>query len=280
MHLIPFHPPRACTAQVGRIEDQDLFTRRMEEIEPILRYCRYNLDTTSDSAGDAAAAEEQLVEMGREGSSAGGDLLAAKLESVVAEARKKQASALDSVEWRGKKVEVRSEALRVALVKADELARRLYQPRDGAAGGGGRGEGGGDPKPGQYLKVFGAYDDALAAVSEEVSRLQGRGGGVKMEANRAELEALRAYARHHKLRLMIERNERLVQELQDNRTAAGAGDGGDRDPAAEVADIVHVYDALLQSVRGMMTNLGGGEDASGKNPDSTPNIACVHVKVE
>ncbi|CAM9827301.1 unnamed protein product [Laminaria digitata] len=253
--------------KVGRIEDQDLFTRRVDEIEPILRYCRYNLDTTSGSAGDAAAAEEQLVLMGREGSSAGGDLLAAKLESVVAEARKKQASALDSVGWRGKKVAVRSEALRVALVKADDLARRLYQPREGTGGGGGGGgggEGGGDPKPGQYLKVFGAYDDALAVVSEEAGRLQGKGGGLKMEANRTELEALRAYARHHKLRLMIERNERLVQELQDTRSSAGVGvgDGGERDPAAEVADIVHIYDALLQSVRGMMTNLGGGEDAS------------------
>lgn len=259
-----------------------MFTRRVEEIEPILRYCRYNLDTTSGSAGDAAAAEQQLVEMGREGSSAGGDLLAAKLESVVTEARKKQASALDSVGWRGKKVAVRSEALRVALVKADELARRLYQARNGAgSGGGGEGERGGDPKPGQYLKVFGAYDDALAAVSEEAGRLQGKGGGVKMEANRAELEALRAYARHHKLRLMIERNERLVQELQDIWNAAGVGDGGERDPAAEVADIVHIYDALLQSVRGMMTNLGGGEDASGKRPEATPNTqtASAHVFV-
>lgn len=233
----------------------------MEEIEPLLRYCRYNLDTataTGDAAA-AAAAEEHLLEMEREDSTAGGDLLAAKLESVVAEARKKQASALDSVEWRGKKVAVRSETLRVALVKADELARRL---------GGDNSTSGEDPKPGQYLKVFGAYDDALATVSEEASRLQGKGGGAKMEAHRAELEALRAYAQHHKLRLMLQRNERLVEELQEKRKAGGEAPGGggdrDRDPVGEVADIVHVYDALLQSVRNMVTNLVGGEDASGE----------------
>lgn len=233
----------------------------MEEIEPILRYCRYNLDTATGSAGDAAAAEEHLVEMGRQDSSAGGDLLAAKLESVVAEARKKQASALDSVEWRSKKVAVRSETLRVALVKADELARRLGQPaaEEGDAAGA-------DPKPGQYLKVFGAYDEALATVSEEASRLQGKGGGVKMEAQRAELEALRAYAQHHKLRLMLQRNERLVRELQDKRSGGVrvAGGTGERDPVGEVADIVHVYDALLQSVRSMVTNLGGGDDVDGE----------------
>lgn len=254
--------------KVGRIEDQDLFSRRVEEIEPLLRYCRYNLDTATGDT--AAAAEENLLEMGREDSSAGGDLLAAKLESVVAEARKKQASALDSVEWRGKRVAVRSETLRVALVKADELARRLAG--EPAAGGGGgapssSSSGGGreDPKPGQYLKVFGAYDDAVATVSEEASRLQGKGGGAKMDAHRAELEALRAYAQHHKLRLMLQRNERLVLELQEKRKAGGGGGGGrDRDSVGEVADIVHVYDALLQSVRSMVTNLGGGDGANGE----------------
>lgn len=260
------HPPPA--PQVGRIEDQDLFSRRVEEIEPLLRYCRYNLDTAA--GGDAAAAEEQLLEMGREDSSAGGDLLAAKLESVVAEARKKQASALDSVEWRGKKVAVRSETLRVALVKADELARRLRRGPAAASGGGAAAEvggGGEDPKPGQYIKVFGAYDEALGTISQETSRLQGKGGGAKMEAHRAELEALRAYAQHHKLRLMLQRNERLVEELQEKRKAGGAAGAGERDPVGEVADIVHVYDALLQSVRNMVTNLGGGEDAGGEMRD-------------
>lgn len=260
--------------QVGRIEDQDLFSRRVEEIEPLLRYCRYNLDTAT---GDAAAAEEHLLEMEREESSAGGDLLAAKLESVVTEARKKQASALDSVEWRGKKVAVRSEILRVALVKADELARRLGAGGQGGAAAGGGGGGSSsedDPKPGQYLKVFGAYDDALRTVSEEALRLQGKGGGIKMEAHRAELEALRAYAQHHKLRLMLQRNERLVQELQEKRKAGGGAGGDrdrDRDPVGEVADIVHVYDALLQSVRNMVTNLGGGEDANGERGERRGN---------
>lgn len=253
--------PFCCRQQkVGAIEDQDLFSRRVEEIEPILRYCRYNLDAT---------ASEELLEMSREDSSAGGDLLAAKLESVVAEARKKQASALDSVEWRGKKVAVRSETLRVALVKADELARRLE--------GGGRSPSCEDAKPGQYLKVFGAYDDALGIISQETSRLQGKGGGAKMEAHRSELEGLRAYAQHHKLRLMVQRNERLVQELQEKRKAGGGG--GERDPVGEVADIVHVYDALLQSVRGMVTNLGGGDDENGERGNTQTPCSSIPPRV-
>lgn len=106
--------------------------------------------------------------MSREGATgAGGDLLASKLESVVAEARKKQASALDSVEWRGKKVAVRSEGLRVALVKAGELARSLGSAAEvggGRSGGGGReGDGvvGEDLKPGRYLKVCVLRDVAI-----------------------------------------------------------------------------------------------------------------------
>lgn len=98
---------------------------------------------------------------------------------------------------------------------------------------------------------------------------------MKMGAHRAELESLRAYAQHHKLRLMLQRNERLVQGLQERRIAGGdagvgggGGNGAERDPVGEAADIVHVYDALLQSVRSMVANLGGGDDAGGE-------ICCV-----
>ncbi|CAM9718365.1 unnamed protein product [Discosporangium mesarthrocarpum] len=243
-------------SKVGRIEDQDLFARRVEEMEPILRYCRYNIQSRG---GDPAEAEARLLEMGRGreggGASGGGDLLAAKLESVLAKAHKKQARALDSVEWRGKRVAVRSEAIKLALIKADELAERILP-----SPGGGRG--GGDPRPGQYLKVFGAYDDALSAVGREAGQLQGKGGGAKMEAQRVEYEALRAYAQHKKLRLMVQRNERLVEDLQRWRSG-DTGGVGSKDLAEKAADIVHVYDALLQSVRAMITNLRGGEDTSG-----------------
>lgn len=231
------------------IEDQDLFSRRVEEIEPVMRYCRYNLSTGNGSPEGVAATQDQLVEGGRDGSVADADLLGERLASVIAEARKTQTRELGSVEWRGKKVSVRSEDVRVALNKADKLSQRLGHSTGEAFGA--------TLSPVVYQSVLGLYDDALSLISKEVSRLRGKGGGLKIEAHRAELEALRAYVQHNKLTLMVQRNERLVLELQERGPMVAAEKGGERNFVGEVTDIIHVYDALLQGVRDILTNLGG-----------------------
>lgn len=260
--------PLACLIQqAGRIEDQDLFARRVEELEPKMRFCRYNLNSSRGSADDAAESEKLL----RKADDRVDDALAAKLESVLAEARKTQASAVNSVEWRGKQISVRSGDLGALLVKADKLAGRLFQSREAPEGATKKDSkrGQGEPTSGQYLKVVGAYDEALTMISREASKLQGKGGGMKMEAQRAELEALRSYAQHHKLRLMLRRNERVARDLQKRRsrgtTTRRKTNTGKGDRLPDAADIVHVYDALLQSVRSMVANLGGGEHTDGKN---------------
>lgn len=231
------------------IEDQDLFSRRVEEIEPVMRYCRYNLGTGNGSPEGVAATQDQLVEVGRDGSFADADLLGERLASVIAEACKTQTKELGSVEWRGKKVSVRSEDVRVALIKADKLSQRLGHSTREAFGA--------SLSPVVYQSVLGLYDDALSLISKEASRLRGKGGGLKIEAHRAELEALRAYVQHHKLTLMVQRNERLVLELPERGPMVAAEKGGERNLVGEVTDIIHVYDALLQGVSDILTNLGG-----------------------
>ena len=241
----------------------------MEEIEPTLRYCRYNLAKMNGSAG------EELAKTGREDSSAGGDLLAAKLESVVAQARATQDSKVGSVNWRGKKVSVRSEDLRDKLTKADGLARRLGR---GSAGEAGKGKAVvASLSPEQCQNISGAYDDALSLISEEASRFRGKGSGVKVEARRAELEALRAYAQHHKLTLMQQRNEDVVQQLREKWRKGTRGRGVEkRDPVGEVADIIHVYDALLRGVRDMVINLGGEDGDDGESQEiAIGSMSCM-----
>lgn len=287
---------RAWISQVGRVEDQDLFSRRVEEIEPMIRYCRYNMDSPEKSRDDDARTDAGKGDTGDDGVGNRADALAARLESVVTEAREKQSKAVDSVEWRGRRVTIRSEAVREALSRADKLTGRLAKlgagskvskksskksskesskekaPAQGAAS---------EPTPKQYVKVFSAYDDALSKIAEEASKLQGKGSGMKMEVHRAELEALRRYAQHHKLSLMVRRYERVVRELHERKRQGGSsvrsGGAGQRDRVAEAADIVHVYDALLQSVRGLVANMGGGEDAQGEATRVEPT--CYSCKI-
>lgn len=249
------------------IEDQDLFSRRVEEIEPVMRYCRYNLGSGNDSPEGVAATQDQPVEVGRDGSFADADLLGERLASVIAEARKTQTRELGSVEWRGKKVSVRSEDVRVALIKADKLAQRLGHSTGEAFGV--------SLSPTVYQSVLGLYDDALSLIAKEASRLRGKGGSLKIEEHRAELEALRAYAQHHKLTLMVQRNERLVLELQEKRGPVAATEqGGERNLVGEVTDMIHVYDALLQGARDILTNLGGGDNIDGEREKNGQIFQC------
>lgn len=263
-------PSSLLRRQLGLLEDEDLFKRRVEEIEPMMRYCRYKLDPSEGPPGE-----------GREESGAGATAVASKLESVAAESQMTRGGSPESIEWRGKAVSVRSEALGSTVLKADALAKRLFTSAKTSKRAARRGKKAAvdhpedskvevEPAPGLYLKVLGAYDDALLKVAQEMSKLQGKGAGVKVEGRRSELEVLRCYATHRKLGLLVRRNERIARELQEKRSSGGgskkgAGDEGKLDRSTAAADVVQAYDALLQSARAMIVNLGGAEDAAGQS---------------
>ncbi|CAM9180987.1 unnamed protein product, partial [Chrysoparadoxa australica] len=218
--------------QVGSLEDQDLFGQRAEEIAPSLRYCRYNLGQE-----DCAAVEE--------GSRAGDGLLASKLESVLVASRKQQAKTLDHVSWRGQEVPVTVEELRVAIVSIRETAAALAKLNE-------------QPQQQQeaklesaYLSLFSACSDAEKLISGEQKKLVGKAGGAgsKLEAQRSAYGLLLAFVEHQRLSATVVRNEALALALQSS-------------PEEHSADLVHVYDTLLQTVRGVRQCLttGSGDD--------------------
>ena len=59
----------------------------MEELEPLVRYCRYNVGRQS-GGGDLEEDSHLLMDIGR--SAAGGDMLRGKLEKSLADTRLKQ----------------------------------------------------------------------------------------------------------------------------------------------------------------------------------------------
>ena len=82
-----------------------MFAARLDDIQPSLRYCKYNVERST------AATSSDLRDLRR--AAEGSDQLQAKLDQLLAEARKTQAETMSEVDWRGHGVPVRSEKVRV-----------------------------------------------------------------------------------------------------------------------------------------------------------------------
>ena len=93
-------------------EEGALFRQKMDEITPSLRYCSYNI-------GDASRAD--LIAL--RGKGGGGQL--GDLESLISQTREQQAATLQDVEWKGRKMAVKHEKVRLFLLSYQESDQEL-----------------------------------------------------------------------------------------------------------------------------------------------------------
>ena len=92
-------------------EDAAVYRQRMNEIVPSLRFCAYN-------SGDEAAKQDLLNIRGQD------------VEDLLNQAREEQAVTLQDVEWRGRKMAVRAEKVRVFLLREKEFSEELAGKED------------------------------------------------------------------------------------------------------------------------------------------------------
>ena len=85
------------------------FNLQVDEIEPSIRYCAYNI-------GEETSIEDLLTMRMTAGGMGGEDLLTAKLDALISQTRQKQAATLSEVTFRGRTIPVKSEKVRVFLL--------------------------------------------------------------------------------------------------------------------------------------------------------------------
>ena len=105
-------------SKVSHAEQTHLYRQMIEEVEPSIRFCSYNLRRAGDEGAEEEDAEELDVEAAAEGAS---DILRSKLESVLNESRAKQAQDLNELEVLGERVPIRSEKTRICLIRANQV---------------------------------------------------------------------------------------------------------------------------------------------------------------
>lgn len=136
---------RAIYAELARLSllaDQQLYSDMVEEIQPIVRYCRYQLQTTGavEELGDEAAEEDDLsiVDILKDDSNnLASSVLRSRLEPILANVQAKQAANHDQVVFRQKAIPVTNDKLRVSLLRAQVcLSTHLGVEARGAQGRG------------------------------------------------------------------------------------------------------------------------------------------------
>eukprot|EP00937_MAST-01D_sp_MAST-1D-sp2_P007119 g7119.t1 len=265
---------------VGTVEQQDLFAQRVEELKPRIRYCRYQLDMGDDGADGGSAAD--LV------SGAAGDRsLQAKLKAVLSDSLNKAAEKMDTVQWCGHSVPVRSEAVRLAMLQLEEKgaeltaeeAARAKQLKGKKGKKGKKGEDGAGLRAGAgeedeglrslEFEIFGLFDDALRAVGKEERAMDGMKSGAKVDEQRGELAELKLYLARGKLLRAMARNQRLLADTEarlalqqrGGPAAAAAGGGGAGRRPVRADDMVHLFDLVLDNL----------DELLAQTPDGTTN---------
>lgn len=179
--------------KVGELEQQALCGQMVEEIEPSIRYCNYQISRRSGGAAagrpGADADSAALLDMSEHGRDLG--LLQSKLASLAEEARSQQTTSTSYLEWRGAQHPARHEKVRLALAQARELELQLLgapMEVDGSSSGAGGagGEGGGDAaaldgKLPLYDKLINCYNEARGQLKIALQAAAGGDSGAQVE---------------------------------------------------------------------------------------------------
>ncbi len=242
-------------AKLNAMEFNDLYDLRIQEIEPSIRYCDYNIQRFGgggggDSAAKAAADTKALLELKAAQTNA---LLQSKLDSALKETRKAKVSesaTSSGVRWRGADVPLDNAQVSAKVLEAKEHEMALTQ------GGGDDDE---ERKEEVYSALLTCMDEALQAVRTDQSREKAGGASPA-------LESCAQYLEFHKLRHTVARHSLLVAareaalQVADGAVAAGAARDAKAPGPKELASLYH---QMSQYVGAMLAVPGAAED-----PDS------------
>ncbi|KAK2919144.1 hypothetical protein Q8A73_003515 [Channa argus] len=213
-----------------------LYRQRVDEISPNIRYCAYNIDDPN--------AIKDLMQMRLTGG--GGGMMAEKLESLITQARTKQAATMSEVEWRGRTVPVKIDKARIFLLGLADNEAAIAQAANE------------ETKEHLYETLLVECRDTIQAVREELkNEAKQRERSSDVDSGKvSNLQFLHSYLTYIKLCTLVKRNESMAHTLQA-KLKQPESDENKRGPHPQ--DLIRLYDIILQSLAELST-LQGLED--------------------
>jgi len=223
-------------------EIKAVYVQKVDEIEPSIRYCAYNI-------GEETSIEDLLtMRMAAGGGMGGEDLLAAKLDALISQTRQKQAATLSEVTFRGRTIPVKSEKVRVFLLAHQEAEASLASAET-------------TDHQAILERIIDEVKDALLALAEEMKndpnyRPAPKGGkGATDGAKVPHAQFLHTYLSFIKREAIVNRNLNIIETLLPNLGIEADG----KTKVTKPQDLVRLYEGIVQMHHEMLA-LPGLED--------------------
>ena len=222
--------------KMQQLELQDFFTTRANKvIAPLLRYSMYELQEKGVATESAMNASNTL--------------------------QRKAASSGSSIEFRDNSIVVESTQLKMALMKVADFKKEWEEEKATS-----NAKLNDDAK---FMALLNGYDDVISLTNQESKELAHLKSGPAVNAKKFQLVNIMGYAKFQKLKLVMERNEDMVNEILDKKSKKKELE------LKHLEEATHLYDALLQDAR-IIASLPGGGSAD----DFTGDLASPEIEDE
>ena len=144
--------------QVSSVVEQDLFSRRLQEVGTQVEFIQYKIDLSHGHGSSADLIAKMTAATGAGGGGLG--VLQSKLDMVLEEERQKNTATLSRVEWCGHHIPIDNDRVRMAILHAKDTALQLEKL-------------GASPESEEYEDVYfdlmARFDDAQQLVDRDVA---------------------------------------------------------------------------------------------------------------
>ncbi|KAH8235081.1 hypothetical protein KR032_008378 [Drosophila birchii] len=238
-------------------DEQELYRAKVNEFTPNLRYCAYNISGGASSGGKI----DEILELRAQG-------VLENLDVLVSQTKTESSEGLQTIDWRGRKVTVRPEKVRLFLLSAQELDKSLAKATKP------------DSKIELIERILMDCKDAIQAVRDEIKqdpKLRSLTTGQTVSGVQYLLAYL-SYIRHSRT---LQRNLCLVEQVivketlsktiayassfqaklnfddPNQQSQQNVGDG----KRVRSQDLARLYEIILQNVTEMQQINGMEDDA-------------------
>lgn len=248
------------------LQQSDFFLSRADNtLRPLLRYCQYELQK------DASIPKQEMDEImlfAEDAKMKNEDEPMNDDDEV--EDEDESGNAMNIIYFRGKELRLddNDASVRMAFIKIlnnTQILHNLKKSRGAKA----------TVMDSKLMELLNSYDDGIVIVEKLYRRYEGMGSGPAVHQKRLEYSNLLGYCKFEKLKLIMERNEKMANELRKNdldtivtqkieKKISGPeekDDSGDEDTNYKlVQEIARLYDSLLQDARAATDLPGSGSD--------------------